>query len=733
MEDGEGETSTGLNISKGESNEKSSQAMKGNEKIDLVHSSIRKQLIPVIGMEFETEDLAFKFYNAYAYNIGFSIRRSSFHKFKSGQLRDRLFVCFAEGKREIDKHVSNVKYHRAETRCGCLARMKISCHLNEKYRVIEFVSEHNHVTTSPSKTHFFNSHRKITLAQIAEVDMADSSGIAPKASLEFLSRQAGGRESLGFIPDDYKNYLHSKRTREMKLGDTGGVLKKNKEGRPFAMFVGVNHHKQTIIFGTALLYDETIQTFTWLFDTFVKAMSGKKPKSILTDQDAAMSAALALKWLETSHRLCIWHIYQNAAKHLSGVFEKFKDFSKDFSSCIYDYEDEDDFLNAWNNMLEKYTLVGNDWLSRLFKIREKWALVYGRQTFCADITTTQRSESMNSCIKKYVSYKYDLLRFFQHFQRLVEDRRYEELKAEFKASQSSPTLSFTVEILKHEANVYTLKVFKVFQDELCKTYDCALHFIDEMGTIGKYEVIPYGKNWQHIVTFDSTNNVTLCSCKKFEFAGILCAHALKILSTRNVKSIPAQYILKRWTKNVKAMSAKINSSSSKNDPKTFDEVDACLKEKSSQETSEVISPVINSRSELNECINIDDDIIKVRGIKIKERVVGSSKRPKNALEKLAKKRRTRKTELPNSSSVDSICVPTTKAAPAPLSEFSQELVDVNNLNMEFPVSMVNLLQAQSPLEGEFGLFSSQFTSIGTKSSSVEVDPPFSIDKSHQAS
>ncbi|KAI5356073.1 hypothetical protein L3X38_008968 [Prunus dulcis] len=341
MEDGEGETSTGLNISEGESNKKSSQAMKG--------------------------------------------------------------------KREIDKRVSNVKYHRAETRCGCLARMKISCHLNDKYRVIEFVSEHNHVTTSPSKTHLFRSHRKITFAQIAEVDMADSSGIAPKTALEFLSRQAGGRESLGFIPDDYKNYLHSKRTREMKLGDTGGVLeylqqmqltdpnffyaiqvdeddlitnifwddarmmvdydyfgdvvcfdttyRKNKEGRPFAMFVGVNHHKQTIIFGAALLYDETIQIFTWLFDTFVKAMSGKKPKSILTDQDAAMSAALALKWLETSHRLCLWHIYQNAAKHLSGVFEKFKDFSKDFSSCIYDYEDEDAFLNACNSMLEKYTLI----------------------------------------------------------------------------------------------------------------------------------------------------------------------------------------------------------------------------------------------------------------------------------------------------------------------------------------------------------------------------------------
>ena len=99
------------------------------------------------------------------------------------------------------------------------------------------------------------------------------------------------------------------------------TYRKNKEGRPFAMFVGVNNHKQTLIFGDALLYDEISATFMWLFDTFAKTMSGKTPKSILIDQDLAMAKALALQWPETHHRLCIWHIYQNAAKYLSSVFE----------------------------------------------------------------------------------------------------------------------------------------------------------------------------------------------------------------------------------------------------------------------------------------------------------------------------------------------------------------------------------------------------------------------------
>ena len=55
--------------------------------------------------------------------------------------------------------------------------------------------------------------------------------------------------------------------------------------------------------------------------------------------------------------LFVWlHIYQNAAKHLSDVFESSSSFVTDFSSCVYDHDDEDDFFNAWDEMLDKYNL-----------------------------------------------------------------------------------------------------------------------------------------------------------------------------------------------------------------------------------------------------------------------------------------------------------------------------------------------------------------------------------------
>ncbi|PSS16368.1 Protein FAR1-RELATED SEQUENCE like [Actinidia chinensis var. chinensis] len=556
-------------------------------------------------MKFKTKEEAYEFYNAYAYKVGFSVRRSKEYKDKSGMLVTRIFCCSCEGKRRKDKRDHMYTSHRPETRFGCLARMKVKyCRPTEQFDVVEFNPVHNHIVSTPSKIHLHKSHRKFGVAQVAIADMANDCGIAPKATVAFMARQVGGRENLGFIPQDYKNYLRSKRTVQMKIGDTGGVLeylqkmqlqdpnffyaiqvdeddlitnifwadakmmadyahfgdvvsfdttyRKNKDGRPFAMFLGVNHHKQTVVFGAALLYAEDADSFIWLFDTFAKAMGGKTPKTILTDQDSAMAKALATQWPETIHRLCIWHIYQNAASKLSGVFAIFQDFSKDFSKCIYDYEDEDEFISAWNAMLERYNLQDNDWLKRMFNQKEKWALVYGRQTFCADMTTTQRSESMNSLLKRYASYNNDLLQFFQHFQRLVDDRRYEELKANFRATQSTPFLSFPIEMLKHAARIYTPEVFNLFEKELRKAHDCNFNRLGDNETITEYDVSPFGKDQHHLVTYDSSTHMVSCSCKKFEFVGLLCSHALKVLSLNNVIRVPENYILKRWSINAKS-------------------------------------------------------------------------------------------------------------------------------------------------------------------------------------
>jgi hypothetical protein len=47
---------------------------------------------------------------------------------------------------------------------------------------------------------------------------------------------------------------------------------------PFALLLGVNNHKQTIIFEAALILNETIESFAWLFETILTTMLGQHPK-----------------------------------------------------------------------------------------------------------------------------------------------------------------------------------------------------------------------------------------------------------------------------------------------------------------------------------------------------------------------------------------------------------------------------------------------------------------------
>ncbi|KAF3627268.1 hypothetical protein FXO37_29946 [Capsicum annuum] len=140
-----------------------------------------------------------------------------------------------------------------------------------------------------------------------------------------------------------------------------------------------------IVFGAALLYEETAGAFEWLFNVFFRVMSSDKLQKFITDKDPAINLAVSLVMPQTYHRLCIWHLGQNVYKHLGHIFRAHKSFQSDFSKLLFDYEYEADFLNAWEEMLEKYDLKDNSWLKNIFTLRKKWSMTYGRDTFLVGI------------------------------------------------------------------------------------------------------------------------------------------------------------------------------------------------------------------------------------------------------------------------------------------------------------------------------------------------------------
>ncbi|XP_041017975.1 protein FAR-RED IMPAIRED RESPONSE 1-like [Juglans microcarpa x Juglans regia] len=90
----------------------------------------------------------------------------------------------------------------------------------------------------------------------------------------------------------------------------------NRYGMPFAPFVGVNHHGQSILLGAGLLSNEDTETFVWLFRMWLDCMNGRAPKAMITDQDRAMKSAIAIVFPETRHRYCLWHIMRKLPEKL---------------------------------------------------------------------------------------------------------------------------------------------------------------------------------------------------------------------------------------------------------------------------------------------------------------------------------------------------------------------------------------------------------------------------------
>ena len=104
-------------------------------------------LLPEIGMEFNTIDEAWMFWIRYGGQKGFEVRKRYTNKRKSdGKVTSCRYVCANEGRRKEDKRDHLTKYPRAETRTDCRVRMGLILDQEKgKYKAADLVLEHNHI------------------------------------------------------------------------------------------------------------------------------------------------------------------------------------------------------------------------------------------------------------------------------------------------------------------------------------------------------------------------------------------------------------------------------------------------------------------------------------------------------------------------------------------------------------------------------------------------------------
>ncbi|GFY97873.1 FRS (FAR1 Related Sequences) transcription factor family [Actinidia rufa] len=102
---------------------------------------------------------------------------------------------------------------------------------------------------------------------------------------------------------------------------------KSSDKMPFAPFVGVNHHYQSMLLGCALIADETKSTLVWIMKTWLRAMGGQAPKVIITDQVKALKAAIEEVFPSAHHCFSLWHVLEKIPEALSHRW------TKDTKSC----------------------------------------------------------------------------------------------------------------------------------------------------------------------------------------------------------------------------------------------------------------------------------------------------------------------------------------------------------------------------------------------------------------
>lgn len=559
---------------------------------------------PSAGMTFESEDAAKNFYDAYSRRIGFSTHVGKFSRSKpDGPIVSWDFACSREVfKRKniescnamlrverkdtnnwvvtkfVEEHnhsiVTPSKFHHLRPRRHFAGTAKSGNESLDATNDVYVSVDGNHASYEPNRVLGSNSHVGLNHPVMTFSPVFNPINYArPGSQRRTLGRDAQNllnyfqkmqAENPGFfyaIQLDDDNRMSNvfwadarSRAAYAHFGDAvvfDTTYRPNHYLVPFAPFTGVNHHDQMVLFGCALLLDESEASFAWLFRTWLSAMNDKPPVSITTDQDRAIKAAVTQVLPQTRHCICKWHILREGQERLAHIYLAHPSLYGDLYNCINFSETIEDFETSWSSILDKYDGRKNEWLQAVYNARKQWAPVYFRGTFFAAISS---NHGVSSFFDGYVNQQTTVPMFFKQYERALEQSLEREIEADYDTICTTPVLKTPSPMEQQAANMYTKKIFGKFQEELVETFVYTANKIEGDGVISKFRVAKYEHDDKaFVVTLDVSEMKASCSCQMFEYSGVLCRHVLTVFTVTNVLTLPGHYILKRWTRNAKSM------------------------------------------------------------------------------------------------------------------------------------------------------------------------------------
>lgn len=172
----------------------------------------------------------------------------------------------------------------------------------------------------------------------------------------------------------------------------------NKYDFPLCFIAIVDCNFHTRVVASAIIFDEKISSFNYIFEHVMKAAGAIAPICIYTDADSAASASIASVFPHTRHFRCLWHLAKDITRWFSrlGSREKRSDFMKDFF-LVRRSPTVSQFQVGWDKLCNKWNMAHDSlpsYLSLLYADAHRWALAYQLDIFTAGISATQRVEGM---------------------------------------------------------------------------------------------------------------------------------------------------------------------------------------------------------------------------------------------------------------------------------------------------------------------------------------------------
>jgi len=483
---------------------------------------------------------------------------------------------------------------------NCQAEMVITKR-GDQWVVTRLNLEHNHNLLAPALSKLLRSHRYLTDQEKAMIRTFTNVNVPNRKILAFISFLRGGMQFTNLTKKDVSNYrtrvlresgqnditqvisfLRKKQAEDpmfffsfdadeenkvrnifwaygasrccyQEYGDVisfDTTYQTNRYNLKFAPFVGINGHGDNLLFAGAVLSDETIPTFRWLFSTFRACMGGKAPVSIITDQDAAMRAAIELEFPDAIHRNCLFHIVSKAEILLGPALSGNEKFARDFYDIVYNPLTVEEFERLWQYMLNKHKVHHLKYLKAMYENRKKFIPVYFKDKFFPFICSTSRSEGTNAIFKDNVGPTSSLILFVQEFDRIVKNIDEKGNLRDKNKAQEKALLHSTYTFERQARDCYNTQIFYRFQqlvkatgryqaDEVEKD---RVYMIYKSEEHAKHEVRPR----KYLVLVDLIQENYTCICARFQKDGILCVHVLRTLIQLNKHTIPEKYFIDRW-------------------------------------------------------------------------------------------------------------------------------------------------------------------------------------------